>query len=847
MRKLFLSALLILAALSACQKNELSAPVTKGEVIYATIEDVASTRTVKDENNNIRWSEGDQIIAFMNSTLGVKYQVSSASVGETSASFEEVSTGGLNAGTELDHIVAYYPYSSSVKIARSGDNYTLNAVLPSEQIYASESFGNGAFPMIAVSSTNNLTFKNICGAMKLQLKGTQKVASIKVEGKNNERLSGAAGITAYADGNKPAITMSSDASTSVVLDCGSGVQLNETEATEFIVTLPPTLFTKGFVVTISDAAGNSSLIETDKSNEVRRSSVLVMPAVTLENGDLIPQEGDYVDEYGINHGQGVEIDGVVWAPVNCGYHATDYKYGKLYQWGRKYGQGYNGGLYDVNDNYLGEVSDALVPEIVAGAVSLEIGQSKTNENKFYYNSSVPLDWCSPQNDNLWNAGTEANPVKTEYDPCPDGWRIPTYAELERLRQSSFGWTNQNGQNGYVFREANPDIFEHANLFFSAAGYRGYQYNIAIDRGSGCYYWSSESDDGTSSFMTFYGTGHGTTSRYGGFSIRCVQDDNMLIPVSTIALDESTLSLKVNDKYTLSATITPTNANHQYAFWWSDDPSVATVDQDGNVSAVSFGNTIISAMAGMEVATCKVIVTVSSSESDLKDYVDEYGENHGPGIKIGETVWAPVNCGYHATDFKYGKLYQWGRKYGQGYLGTIWTLNGYKEGEYSDASIPLMEEGGVSVAIGCNYNNTNVFYIGVSDWAFPRDDKLWNSGSESNPIKTEYDPCPNGWRVPTWQEMDNLIQNKSSWITVDNQNGYWFSGGNSYTEKVPQIFLPAAGYRIYIDGEALFRGIHGNYWSSGLYYGHSHSIDFRSSGIYEGGNRASGMSVRCVQE
>ncbi len=73
MKKLFLSAFLVLACLSACQKNEMSAPVAKGEVLYATIEDVASTRTVKDENNNIRWSKGDQIIAFMNSTLGVDY------------------------------------------------------------------------------------------------------------------------------------------------------------------------------------------------------------------------------------------------------------------------------------------------------------------------------------------------------------------------------------------------------------------------------------------------------------------------------------------------------------------------------------------------------------------------------------------------------------------------------------------------------------------------------------------------------------------------------------------------------------------------------------------------------
>ena len=68
--------------------------------------------------------------------------------------------------------------------------------------------------------------------------------------------------------------------------------------------------------------------------------------------DFFPREDcDYVDEYGINHGKGVEIDGVVWAPVNCGYHKSDYRYGKLYQWGRKYGQGYDGSLYDVDGNF----------------------------------------------------------------------------------------------------------------------------------------------------------------------------------------------------------------------------------------------------------------------------------------------------------------------------------------------------------------------------------------------------------------------------------------------------------------------------------------------------------------
>ncbi len=81
--------------------------------------------------------------------------------------------------------------------------------------------------------------------------------------------------------------------------------------------------------------------------------------------------GEYVDEYVINHSQGIEIDGVVWAPVNCGYHKDDYKYGKLYQWGRKYGQGYC--LSYAEGQWYQLYSDASVPNRVQGPVTLSVG------------------------------------------------------------------------------------------------------------------------------------------------------------------------------------------------------------------------------------------------------------------------------------------------------------------------------------------------------------------------------------------------------------------------------------------------------------------------------------------
>ena len=571
--------------------------------------------------------------------------------------------------------------------------------------------------------------------------------------------------------------------------------------------------------------------------------------------EILPQEGDYVDEYGINHGPGVKIGETVWAPVNCGYHATDFKYGKLYQWGRKYGQGYDGTFGDADNN--GEYSDAFVPEREAGPVDLATGQSDESKNKFYYSLVQPSDWCAPKDDHLWNSGTEDSPVKTEYDPCPDGWRVPALAELDELSANHSSWvTNENGQSGFCF--SGPNVYSETvpQVFFPAAGFHVCSGLTAYGRGTIGFYWSSSQvHDYYSSLLDFSISEVAVnvgTSRATGLSVRCVQDDSVLIPVANIALSKTSMSLSVGKSETITYSITPSNANHQSAHWWSDNPEIASVDQNGNVAGVSGGATIIYAMAGMQVATCSVTVTDTSNPGD---YIDEYGINHGPGVKIGETVWAPVNCGYHATDFKYGKLYQWGRKYGQGYDGPICDEEGYHIGISSDISEPELVDGPVSLAEGQSESNADIFYCEVAemtaDWCTPSDDRLWNSGTEVNPVKAKYDPCPYGWRVPTLTELSQLTENYSSWTTDENgQKGYWFCGATPYTETVPQVFFPAAGERISV-GVDISRDSYGYYWSSSPY-----PCDLAFFAVFYSGDapvdikhahgRASGCSVRCVQ-
>lgn len=320
MNKTFLTVLSIVFALTACQKNEKYILSSEGSVLSAAIEEVSATKTYMDDDNNIRWSEGDQVLAFMQSSLGIKYQVLSDYVGKTLGKFSKVSTDysdDLYAGFELDHNVVYYPYSDDVCIEKSGDNYTLNVILPTEQAYSENSFGNGAMPMLAVSEDNDVIFKNVCGGIKFQIKGNKKITAIKLEGKNNESLSGAAILTAYTDGTKPSIEMSSDAAASVTLDCGVGVQLGEDNITEFIIVLPPVVFKNGFTVSVTDSESNTYTIESNRTNSVRRSSLLVMPVITLGDSGLeYPEDDEPVTVQGHNpepyFSEMVEMMGMIW-------------------------------------------------------------------------------------------------------------------------------------------------------------------------------------------------------------------------------------------------------------------------------------------------------------------------------------------------------------------------------------------------------------------------------------------------------------------------------------------------------------------------------------------------------
>lgn len=85
----------------------------------------------------------------------------------------------------------------------------------------------------------------------------------------------------------------------------------------------------------------------------------------------------------------------------------------------------------------------------------------------------------------------------------------------------------------------------------------------------------------------------------------------VIKVTKISLSASTLLTKVGCTEKITATVTPTNADNRAVTWSSSAPTVASVDQSGNIIAKSVGNATITVKAkdGSGVtATCWVNVT-----------------------------------------------------------------------------------------------------------------------------------------------------------------------------------------------------------------------------------------------
>jgi len=198
-----------------------------------------------------------------------------------------------------------------------------------------------------------------------------------------------------------------------------------------------------------------------------------------------------------------------------------------------------------------------------------------------------------------------------------------------------------------------------------------------------------------------------------------------------------------------------------------------------------------------------------------------------GVVINGVRWATYNLASHGTFVEnpedFGGLFQWGRR-GDGHE----QHDSPTTTELSTSDVP-------------SHGNFITASNHPRDWRSPQNDNLW-----ANP-KTVNDPCPQGWRVPTLDELQTLDDTRnvtSEWTIVNDVSGRIFTDINSNNT----LFLPAAGWRVQNNGALDNVGTHGYYWSSIVIGTDARNLSFSSSNVVVGNNlRTWGFSVRCVAD
>ena len=160
-------------------------------------------------------------------------------------------------------------------------------------------------------------------------------------------------------------------------------------------------------------------------------------------------------------------------------------YGDLYQWGRG--------------------SDGHQCRNSPTTTTLSSTDQPGHGNFIVVAPNLPYDWCSPQNNSLWQGVNGIN------NPCPTGYRLPTNMELNAELGS---WNISNAAGAFS-----------SPLKLTLAGRRFIHDGSVGNVGSGSEYWSSTVSATNSTILAVYDSFavFTDTSRGQGYSVRCIKD------------------------------------------------------------------------------------------------------------------------------------------------------------------------------------------------------------------------------------------------------------------------------------------------------------------------------------
>ena len=409
------------------------------------------------------------------------------------------------------------------------------------------------------------------------------------------------------------------------------------------------------------------------------------------------------------------------------------------------------------------------------------------------------------------------------------WRYPFFDEILNNNYCDWIWYNDYNSSGVCGYEVISKIsgYEGNKIFLPAAG--TYHDSNLYDLDSYGMYWAGKikaSDPWLACGLQFIGNRgeiheFNYINRCQGLSLR----PTCRLYILKLSLINESITITEGDDYTIIAQNGIEVVNHLIT-WVSDNPSIATVNENGVVRGVSEGNATITAFFRNKTATCTVVV--KKRPEDV--YVDL-----GLSVK-----WAFCNVGASAPE-EYGDYFAWGETepyyepgYAQEYPQTHWKdgISGYNWSSYKYCV-------GSNDNITKYCNNSSYGYNGFKDNKFTLD--LEDDAAHVN--------WGGSWRLPTKTEINELLNSTNcTWTltSLNGVNGYLVTSKKTGYEGA-SIFLPAAGW--YGGNHRSNVGDNGYYWSSTLYEvfaGCVYNLYFDSDyHAVSAPSRCNGLPVRAV--
>ena len=828
--------------------------------VTATSGDFVETKTALLSDGSIWWCPGDAINLFYGTMDGGKFTtaISEAAPKATFNGTLSAATGSSEAGMGAQTFWGVYPYDES----NTCDGESVTLTIPGTQKGVPGTFANNLNPTVANSQGLGLTFFNV-GSWFIFSVSQAGITSATFRGNNNEDIAGKIRVAMDSNG-KPTVTevMGGVKSITITPQEGSSFEVGK----EYRIVLRPQTLGNGYTLTFI-STGEKVFSRSDARRKANADSGLEWSGEFVAMGD-----------------------GIYWATKNIGANNPQ-ESGYYFAWGET--------------------------------------ETKTSYKWDTYKWGTAYNQLTKYNDDP-TFGSVDNPTYLYVQADDDaarvnlgpGWLTPQKADWQWLIDNcGWVWTEDyegTGTPGYVVT-SNVTGYTSSSIFLPAAGFH---INSQLQVGKVGYYWSAnhgivnvtEGEESDMPYKAWYlnftssGKTVGSVDRYYGIPVRPIYRE---VAVNGVHISLSSLTLNYGEEATLTAIVLPASATNRTVTWSSSDPSVASVSENGVVSAVGIGTATITVTTvdGGFSSSCAITVTGISVESVSLDKTSLTIGKDGTA-QLTATV-LPANASnpaitWESSDETIATVSEngvvTGIKAGTATI-TVTTADGGKTAtcavtvEMAIAGHAFVEMGvttadgkvlkWATMNVGANsetdygdyfaWGETSTktdyswatyqhMYTGMSSYtginkyqvADNQTSAMWYyNGEFTGDGITELERTDDAasanwgstWRMPTDDEWTQLRDtDKFTWSRDNTNKGY------TVTSRVigyvgNHIFLPAAGYR---DGTSLYSArSYGLYWSSSLNSSYSYGawyVYFFSSNVSRNyNNRCTGLSVRPVSE